>query len=61
MYVSDGHRHHRDELLDDLPAEYASLAADLRALIDAGLIRACSSGPDGAVRFAVCDGEDAAA
>lgn len=59
MYVSDGHRRHRDELLDDLPAEYASLAADLRALIDAGLIRA-TSGPDRAVRLAVCDGEDAA-
>jgi hypothetical protein len=60
MYASHGHRRHRDELLDDLPAEFASLAADLRALIDAGLIRA-TSGPDRTVRFTVCDGEEAAA
>jgi hypothetical protein len=60
MYVSHGHRRHRDELLDDLPAEFASLAADLRALIDAGLIRA-TSGPDRTVRFALCDEEEAAA
>lgn len=59
MYVSDGHRRHRDELLDDLPAEFASLAADLRALIDAGLIRATAD-PDRNVRFAVCDDEAAA-
>jgi hypothetical protein len=60
MYVSHGHRRHHDELLDDLPGEYASLAADLRALIDAGLIRA-TRGPDRSVRFAVCDEDEAAA
>jgi hypothetical protein len=60
MYVSDGQRRRRDELLDDLPAEFGSLAADLRALIDAGLIRA-TTGPDRAMRFAVCDEDEAAA
>jgi hypothetical protein len=53
-------REHVDDLLDDLPEEYVALAADLRALIDAGLIRATTE-DDATLRFAVCEAEERAA
>jgi hypothetical protein len=50
----------RDELLDDLPEEFVSLAKDMRALLDAGLIEA-SAVNDETVRFAIPEDQAGAA
>ncbi|MBI5104636.1 MAG: hypothetical protein HZB46_06560 [Solirubrobacterales bacterium] len=49
-----------ESLVDDLPEDFVALAGDLRALLDAGLVRA-QVDPDATVRFGPAPEEPPAA